>query len=75
MYMVKIWGGSPSTEPLSFGVESSVPHDHEKELGEENASNTSSDLSFQADQPPQGGENLFRPVEKSETAKVLKSRG
>ena len=54
--MVKIWGGSPSTEPLSFGVESSVPHDHGKQLGEENASDTSSDLSFQADQSPQGGE-------------------
>ena len=43
-------------EPLGFGVESSVPHDHEKQLGEENASDTSSDLSFQADQSPQGGE-------------------
>ena len=40
--MVKIWGGSPSTEPLSFGVQSSVPHDHEKQLGKENASDTSS---------------------------------
>ena len=54
--MVKIWGGSPSTEPLSFGVESSVARDHEKQLGEENASDTSSDLSFQADHSPQGGE-------------------
>ena len=54
--MVKIWGGSPSTEPLSFGVQSSVPNDHEKQLGEENASDTSSDLSFQADQSPQGQE-------------------
>ena len=54
--MVKIWGGLPSTEPLSFGVESSVPHDHEKQLGKKNARDTSSDLSFQADQPPKGGE-------------------
>ena len=36
-------------EPLSFGVESSVPHDHKKKPAEENASDTSSDLSFQAD--------------------------
>ena len=54
--MVKIWRGSPSTEPLSFGVESSVARDHEKQLGEENASATSSDLSFQADHSPQVGE-------------------
>ena len=54
--MVKIWRGSPSTEPLSFGVQSSVPQDHEKQLGDENASDTSSDLSFQADQSTQGEE-------------------
>ena len=52
----QIWGGSPSTEPFSFGVQSSVPHDHEKQPGEENTSDISSDLSFQADQSPQGGE-------------------
>ena len=46
----------PSTKPLSFGVRSSVPHDHEKQPGDENASDTSSDLSFQADQSTQGGE-------------------
>ncbi|PFX13472.1 hypothetical protein AWC38_SpisGene22439 [Stylophora pistillata] len=56
--IVKIWGGSPSTEPLSFGVQSSVLHDHERQLGEENASDTSSDLSFQADQSPQGSKFL-----------------
>ena len=55
--MVKIWGGPPSKEPLSFGVQSSVPHDHEKQLGEENESGTtSSDLSFQTDQSTQGRE-------------------
>ena len=43
-------------EPLTFGFESSIKHDHEKQLGEENASDTSSDLSFQADHSPQDGE-------------------
>ena len=58
-------------EPLTFGVESCVPHDHGKQLGEENASDTSSDLSFQADQSPQGGETS---LEKLRSPKVLKSR-
>ena len=58
-------------EPLTFGVESCVPHDHEKQLGEENASDTSSDLSFQADQSPQRGETSS---EQLRSLKVLKSR-
>ncbi|PFX29295.1 hypothetical protein AWC38_SpisGene5946 [Stylophora pistillata] len=79
--MVKIWEGSPSTEPLSFGVQSSVLHDHEKQLGEENASDTSSDLSFQADQSPQGGEtssdqsrSLKRPRSSSPVVQLIDNR-
>ncbi|PFX21213.1 Membrane primary amine oxidase [Stylophora pistillata] len=77
--MVKIWGGSPSTEPLSFGVQSSVLHDHEKQLGE--ASDTSSDLSFQADQSPQGGEtssdqsrSLKRPRSSSPVVQLIHNK-
>jgi len=79
--MVKIWGGSPSTEPLSFGVQSSVPDDHEKQLGEENASDTSSDLSFQADQSPQGDEtcsdqlrSLKRPRSSSPVVQLIDNK-
>ena len=43
-------------DPLTFGFESGVKHGHKKQLGKENASDTSSDLSFQADHSPQGGE-------------------
>ena len=58
-------------EPLTFGVESRVPHDHEKQVGEENASDASSDLSFQADQSPEGGKTSS---EQLRSLKVLKSR-
>ena len=43
-------------DPLTFGFESGVKHGHKKQLGKENASDTSSDLSFQADHSPQDGE-------------------
>ena len=79
--MVKMWEGSQSTEPLSFGVETSVPHDHEKQLDKENASNTSSDLSFQADQSPQGGEtssdqsrSLKRPKSSSPIVQLIDNK-
>ena len=79
--MIKIWRGSPSTEPLSFGVQSSVPQDHEKQLGDENASDTSSDRPFQADQSPQGEEtssgqlrSLKRPRSSSPVVQLIDNK-